>query len=427
MRKFLLLGVAGVLFVVLVLLGVAGLLTLTDPGSPAEDGVPVRGGSLDTNQTALWEWTQSAVGRDVEGTPFVTIDDLGGFDERREQRVRGFERRLLAAGASDDAGRPIAALAYPSPLSIALDEAWLPETWNRTTRSRVNATLVHEFTHLVQFRTDAYTETRRILGSEGDRGRTLDALTEGGASFVEDAYAEESRRESLASAWRDPALSPGARYSLWTYYRGLEYFEARIDDPRALWSIYHDPPRTTATILRGEAPLEEPPLRHVRTMDLAGYDVADRGRVGAGFVEVLLAAGVGPERTREVATGWEWDGLRTVRPMASGPSAADAPGHVWITEWSSTAAADGFESGLSAYLDDHWEASSSRWSLGEGTAARIERVDGDAVALVLGPAAVLDDVVVSAEGDGYAIEPPAVSGSSTTPRIDAGPRAPVVV
>lgn len=403
---------AGLLVVLVVVATVAAAAPPKAPDSigatPESDRVEVTGGDLDVDEQALFEWTEGALERDVEQAPTVRItsvdeSNLGGLGDQR------FTRLLVLDHPDDELGGGVLAFVSGFSTDVTVNSDRLPAVRNGTTGRTVEGLLVHEYTHVIQFQTPAFTRNVPVAVNGSDENHAWNAMAEGGAEFVADHYVETDRAAELGETWSDPRTPATYRLVMWDYYRGLVYLHDRFDQPAQLWTAYEEPPRTTAAILRNEPRGAVPPNRSV-DVRLADHVETRDDRMGAWFVEVALSRNVDSERAREVATGWRWD-ERTDLDPADG---AGSQRHVWITEWREPAAADAFEAAMTDYLDDRWTRSDGAWSGIDGSAFAVERPDDHSVALVVGPESFLDSVAVEAEGGDYAIVGDAGPGTSAS-------------
>ncbi|AGN01920.1 hypothetical protein L593_09875 [Salinarchaeum sp. Harcht-Bsk1] len=418
---------AGLLAFTLVVLTIGVAFPPTTPAdvggsqSYVDDPVAVEGGEIDADQTALWGWTQRAMGQNVDATPTVVIRDFGDVGGGTAVQTEATEFQWLMIYDDPDEQPPGGFLAYVTAFStdVNVNAARLPAVRNGTTGRTVEGLLVHEFAHVVQFQTPAFAENQLSpLSATTDEITAYTAMVEGGAELVADAYTNDSAVERVRQYWNDPRTSAAARFGQWPYYRGLVYLDQRLDDPQQLWGIYEDRPQTTATILRGDAPGDGPPNRTL-SLALEDYHSEVRDRPGAMLAEVALTREVDPERARDVAAGWQWGALRSIQPDR-GTDADRSLRHVWVTECRNESAADAFESAMTEYLDGRWEATNGTWNAGDGRSFDLIRVNDDSLAVLVGPEAFLAGTTVTASGDEYSIVEPtgeftSVAGPSSAP------------
>lgn len=398
MRKVLRLGYGGVLLTMLLILAILGVLLLTEPPPPEEE-ITVVGGEIESNESAVWEWTQSELDRQVNTTPDISIRDLSTADVSSKGGLDGFESVLVAdPDASELEGQPTGVTAIPN--RVGIHEGALPTEWNDSETTRFNQLLAHEFTHLVQYDSEAFLENRPDEDTSDDERRAFLALSEGSATFVADRYENDSRIDPLRERWTDPDTTITERYSLWPYLRGAEYAATSVDDPSELWPLYADPPQSTATVLRGNPPGDGPPDRELE-VELANHSIWRESTVGAAFVESALASSTDADRARSIAEGWRWDAAVRIE---KGNTGGVAQRWTWVTEWANATAADGFESEIGGFLDDSWSRSNGTWNHPtEDRVAAIQRVDDDAVAITIASEQFHSNATVTTTEDGYAI------------------------
>lgn len=388
-----------------------------DPGAENER-VPVEGGNLSVDQSALWRWTQDAMGREVDETPTIRIEAFEPDEVPSGLPAAQFHDWLLVSEEQETGATAPTAYADYRTMTVHVNERALPELRNNSGVLGIDGVLVHEFAHLVQFQ-DEQLVSIAVERETMEGYFTSDAMVEGGANFVTESFTDFTYLDRQRARWQDANTTVSQRLSGWPYYRGFEYLSTRLDDPAQLWSMYDDPPESTATILRGESPGDEPPERSLAS-GVDGFRISEEGRVGAAYAEIVLASELDPSRARTVAAGWEWGGFRSYRPADAVPGVPTE--HVWLTEWTDASAADAFESAMVTYLDGRATAQDGSWALEDDRSARLERIDSDAVALVVGPPSFHANVSVTTTADGYAIGSTATGNASASIGNDALPR-----
>lgn len=415
MRKVLRLGYGGVLLTMLLMLAILGVLLLTEP-PPPEDEITVVGGEIESNESAVWEWTQDELGRQIELAPDISIRNLSSAEVSSRGGLDGFQALLVAnASASDPQGSPPAA-AGTSDQVVRIHEGSVPSEWNESATTRFNQLLAHEFTHLMQYNSEAFLENRPDEETPPDERLAFLALSEGSATYVADRYANDSRIEPLRERWRASDTTVAERYMLWPSLRGAEYAAERVGDPSELWPLYTDPPQSTATILEGDAPSDGSPDREL-SVEIENHSVWRESTVGAAFVESALASSIDADRARSIAADWRWD---TAVRIGKGNAGGVAQRWTWVTEWANATAADGFESEIGAFLDDNWSRSNGTWNHPtEDRVAAIQRVDGDAVAITIASKQFHSNATVTTTEDGYAITSASTNESTAGAAGDA--------
>lgn len=414
-RVYALLGGALLLTFVLVTVLFVGVFGSIDPGEPGlDDDVDVIDGSLETNQTARWRETLAMTNRTVELEPVVVIEELGSFGDRRRENLEPFPRFLL--GPEPETPTQYTAIATRG--AVRIDPGRLPETWNASATATIDGILVHEFTHVIQFETGAWSDTEGRLSDSPDGKRTFRALMEGSASFVESEAGHTEPMAGYRDAWTDPTVGAHERYSLWPYYRGLAHFQETVADPAGIWDRLRDPPQSTTALLRGESASAEQPQGSLQT-SVSGYDDRGSETLGASLVDVIVATGGESEHSGQVAANLSWDATRSL--LTADDRSPPHP-RVWVTAWEHEESAGAFADGLEGYLDRRFDAGTGGWTTEEGQSVTIRRVDDDAVALLVGSDQFLETVSVQPTDGGYVLEDAASAGA---PTVDNGGGVPV--
>lgn len=375
------------------------------PVNDASNGsstVQVVGGDLGVDQTALWGWTQDALGREGNFTPAVVIRDVASPQTTVQTDAEAFQRRMVYDDPDDPP--PGGVLAYVTSLSpnVTVNADRLPAIRNGSSWRSVEGMLVHEFTHVLQYQTPAFAANQLVpIDTTTDELTAYTAMVEGGAEFVANDYTETDSEAELRGQWTDSGTPAPLRLSYWPYYRGLGYLEDRLAEPRELWDVYDPRPPTTAAILRGEVPGDGPPERE-STLAREDYRTDVKDRLGAAFAEVTLTKAIAPDRARSVAADWRWDQLRSVR-AEPGTVRDRSLQHVWLTEWRGPDAAADFEAAMTEYLDARFEREDGAWAGEDGTHYDLRRVDEASLALLVGSESFLAGSAVSLEDDEYVI------------------------
>jgi len=424
--------VPGLLALVLVVATISVAFPITVPEEYAgeteyaQEPVQVEGGEIDANATELWVWTQRALNRNVNVTPTIRIRDFEGTiadGAAMPTEATAFQRLLVYDDPDDEPPGGVLAFVTAGSPDVNVNRDRLPAVKNGSYGRTVEGLLVHEYTHVVQFQSEAVARSQpSLLSATSDDTLAYQATIEGGAEFVADDYTDDSAVERVRARWNDPRTSAAARLGQWPYYRGLVYLDERFAGPSDLWEIYENPPASTAAILRGEAGGDGPPNRSL-DLELADYHSEVDDRPGAAFAEVALSKEVDPERARDVATGWRWGALKSIQPDRD-TDADRSLRHVWVTEWQSEAEADAFETAMTEYLDSRWGTENGTWSAQGGPSFALERVDENSLAVLAGPDAFLADATVTVEGDEYVIDSAGGTAASTSASASTASIAP---
>jgi hypothetical protein len=264
---------------------------------------------------------------------------------------------------------------------------------NRTGRMAV---LAHEYTHVLQHETDAFSRTSQgVRRGEGSTDRVYLAVVEGAASYVQRRYVarhlDEEPRNRTWATYSGNRTRFGA-YAVAPYYFGERYVDRRIDDPANVSSVYRRPPTTTEQVIHGYAPGEEPARPLAVDVD-AGDDWfrTDERVRGELFVRLVLESELSRERAAEAAAGWGADRVVTVEDSETGTL-----GHAWVLRWDSPGEAEEFAGAMTDYLDARGETAGDRWTDGDTTFG-LRWVDDETVVVVAGPDRFVDAASVESE------------------------------
>lgn len=182
----------------------------------------------------------------------------------------------------------------------------------------VRTTIAHELTHALD---DQHLDLDRpeYDDAAGEIGFGFDAVVEGNARRVEDAYRESFSAEDRADASSEELALGGdmdlgdvplvlldlisAPYSL-----GQRLVEGLAGEggEDAVNTAFTDPPTTSEQVLDPESYADREPAVEVTHPEVAG-DVVDEGVVGELLVLLVLADKLGMEPARAAADGWGGD------------------------------------------------------------------------------------------------------------------------
>jgi hypothetical protein len=357
----------------------AGRGTATAGGDTAtpDESVTVDGElPADVDPELVYERVQRLTG--IEASSDVTIEVRDPEDGEGAFRLPE-DSFLSFVGVEPPEGTGSAAGVTTSGSTIAL---YTNGSWSAL---RTELVLAHEFTHALQFQTDAFRPAYEAAEA-GNRRLTVGATVEGTASYVHRAYVERYFGRSVRYLRAFNESTPFGKWAYGPYWLGARYVETRIDDPRRLSGVLDDPPRTTEQVLHGYGPDEERP-RPLSVEGSAGdgWDV-DRPQVtGELVVNVVLSTELGDDRAWRAAAGWGAD--RLVR------FSGDGTGFAWVLRWDSPAEATEFREALQRFLDARGDRSGDRWR-GPDHAYRVETVGEETVVLLVGPDSFLDAAAV---------------------------------
>ena len=373
-----------------------------DGPSGGESTIAVRSGRIPVDATVVYDRTQRLLGTAAPRPEAVQVLNTTANTTRPPefQRLLGLERNVSEAEA---------AAFVVGPRTVYL---------NRNVTDRPAFTehvLAHEFTHTVQFRTGAIGRVQAATGPGPDGEFASTAVIEGAATYAQDRYwrthianrTAPGERPSRAVAASYRASEGAARYSFAPYRFGYRYANATLSGPRALPSLYRDPPRTSEQVLHPG--VEEPPvplrveLPGARTGTWQETFAPRRGRLGEAFLRVALATELDDERAARAAGGWGND-TRIAFNDESGVRS-----YAWVVRFDAAANASTFDEAVGAYLDRRTgseplvdDRPGRRWS---GTvddrrvAYRLVRTDDRTAVLLLGEPGFVDAGTTAVRGE----------------------------
>jgi hypothetical protein len=351
--------------------------------TPAEenDTVVVENVELPVNATRIYERVERIVGAEAPAPTVRTSDKYSLALPTRAPFARQVGLAIPDAVREDgpEANLPIQGLVLDG--SVVLFPTSDGTSVEDAPAGVVERLLVHEFVHVIQSHRGA------LQRLEGLPEQVRTGVREGGAVYVTTVYDERygldtlSGRTPLADrrAWYE-ANEPYARMVAGTYYLGGRYFARTVEDPTNIWSVYEDPPTTTARILHPDRTAGASSL----PVDSAGASASleHRGTRGELFVRTALETQVPREEAAAAAEGWANDSV--VRYRSGGAQA-----FAWVVRTTDESEADE----LAGTFETYASARSN-----ETVTARVERVGPDTVVLLLGDAAAASALTVDASG-----------------------------
>jgi hypothetical protein len=250
----------------------------------------------------------------------------------------------------------------------------------------VEATLAHEYVHVVQVETDfSLTDEEQAELQETVSPGMFADIREGAAEYVADVYAERYLDRIDLRAERRAAYEE-ARPNAWKlsragYYFGYRHVAARVDSPRQLPTVYKAPPETQEQLIHGLSPDEEPPVAlPVR----AGGGWQHRDTVGELRLRVALTEHLTESRAAEAAAGWGNDTLLR-----------RSDDYVWVVRMDDAANASELQAALDSHVDGLM-ATTDPIDRPTDIAYRVVRVDEKTLALAAGDPAFVETVRMSA-------------------------------
>jgi hypothetical protein len=308
---------------------------------------------------------------------------------------------------------------------------------NGTPPGVVERVLVHELAHALE-PPALHEEMETAAGDDADTtDATLarEAVAEGAAVFVADAYAERyldvpTQSARLVAEW---STMTDATRLLWAPYRyGADHIHTRVSSAAYLAVVYADPPFTTERVLHPFRTAVEPRPLAVESEGVPGGERASTDTKGELYLRVLLASELPRERAARAAAGWGTDRLLTYE----GDDAAFA----WVLRWDGPRDASQFEAAMTDYLNATATRRADGWSNGDA-AFRLGRVSGETSYVLAGDPAFVRSVRVTGNDSAVTVagwpdhtphrvasaRPPTIrsltAGSRTIPAGTAAPTA----
>ena len=385
--------VALAIAVLVVLAGSPSGIAPPDPGSDAtqRDGqsspepIRVANGSLPVDPDALYADVTATLRVDSASPGAIHLKPDEDMGIHREPMPPFF--RLVGIERPPSATRTATALGYvENPSAVHLNEELLDD------EAQARSTLVHEYVHVVQWRTGAFKRVRAGVSAPNTTDGTIvrRSVLEGAAVAIETQYWERRDGDGPSPATdmtRSYESTTGARQWVFApYHYGHTYVQTHTDSPDDVGGLYESPPRTSEELLHGLPHGSEPLPPLSVSVDAADWEVQKTDRAGELFVRVALDTELSAERAATAATGWGTDSRVTL-------SNGDDRAYVWALRWDDPANATAFQAGFDAYLDERATRRDGVWHA-DGAAYRTTRVDGETVAVLLGNESFVDGVTV---------------------------------
>jgi hypothetical protein len=360
----------------------------TDAAS-AGDRVTVSGEPLATNATVVFRRVQDLLGTDVAPPDVIVVSENATVPDGQATELF----RAYGATATTDRIAECGAVAGGTgdATTVRLRVGGLdPE--------EIELLLVHEYVHAIQ---------KRRIGSlavdEFRQGSVAGAVQEGAAVYVTDRYAREygldwsgKRPIELRECFYDRS-GDGLRGVSGAYYFGARHFEKRIDEPRNVWTVFEDPPRTSEELLHGLAGGAEPPADLAVAAETGGeWRVQRRYPGGELRLRAMLTSALTEPDAAEAAAGW---GNDTVLQFRDG----NATGAAWVLRFDDPAEAEEF-----ATLFGTYEATVE----GERNASvRLVRVAAETVVVLGGAASFVSGTTATGTDASVTVRAPAATDS----------------
>lgn len=348
----------------------------TSNGTTAEErSIAVEGGSIPVDHTTLFDDVTRMLAVDAAPPDTIYVEPDSEMGIQKEPMNPFF--RLVGIERSNDADRTATALGYVSgPQSVYVNEKVLMD------EEQVTLTLVHEYVHVVQGRTDAIER----LNSAIDDPKSTDGMIVRHAVLEGPAVSAETRiwtqrgydgSTPAAGMSRSYETTSGAKQWIYArYYFGYEYLQTRNVSMTAIDDLYDSPPRTSEELIHGMAAGSEPLPPLSVAVESAEWDVRSRDRTGELFVRVALDTEVSANDATEAAAGW---GTDTRVELSSDEERA----YVWALRWDDATNATEFEETFQEYLDERATKNDGVW-IDDDAAFSYTRVDDETAVVFLG-------------------------------------------
>ncbi len=379
---------------------------------PPADSDPLGETWAEISEDRVYNQTARLLGSDAP-TPEVTLTEFDYQIPAGQKPI--FSYLGLTDPAKDTVDGSVLGVASGSD-SIRINETFA--TMNRSERqtdASLTLVLVHEFAHTIQSEKgwDRPDWTRTLPAERGSIERRLlyRTLTEGGAVYTADAYAERigSERSQIGRYERRYRTAPpDEELLLAPYYHGGQYFSTVVDSSTAVADVYEDdPPRTTTELLHpNKTDFEPAPLNITTTVRRTGWRFEESQRAGEMFIHLSIAAHLDIERANRAATGYAGDQLVAF-------DGENRTQYTWLTHWATSRDAEEFADSLNETLAGRTDELSGHVGV---------RVLGDrSVAVVTGERAVRTKIALEGTGTDVGIVVQSEDEQSVRSRRGTGP------
>jgi len=348
--------------------------------------IDVAGGTLPVNVTTLYGNVTRMLGVTAQPPSTIRTDPDAEMGIAQQPMPPFF--RLMGIRRPAGSNRAATALGYvgdPSTVHVNAKLSNDPE--------RLRLTLVHEYVHVVQGRTGAFTTLRKAVPEPNttDGRMVRESVIEGAAVATETAYWNRhggtGRSPTRAMAESFAVTSGASQWVFAPYYFGTRYVTTRTDSLHDLPLLYHHPPQTTEELIHGQQGGADPLPPLSVAVHRPGWRANGTNRMGELFVRVALDTELSANRSATAAAGWGTD----ERVQVTNGSAS---AYVWALRWDDPANATEFDSALRAYLNDRATKRGRVW-MDNGTAFRPVRVGNETVVLLAGDGSFVRKTTVS--------------------------------
>lgn len=361
----------------------------TEPTPTPQPGPVDVSGNLSFSANEVYFRVTEILGRNASGEISVSVresyESTGSFDPA----LSAFDKLM---GITPPEDREVTVAGYASGNTVVLFRD------NRTPKE-IEATLAHEYIHVVQNTIDAGGMVHNASDFEGaNKERVVTNVIEGASVFAENEYMMTYYGEnSIVDEGNYTSIGAYGQLVLSPYFHGPRYIESRIDSSRNLTDIYTNPPRTTEQILHNLTPDEEP-VRHLdvtlNTSATQWYGTSGTVK-GELYLRIALTTQLSQARAEAAAAGWGADSVYKFKEAYDSPK----NGFAWVIRMDNASEARELKAAWIDYLDKRGEKQGDVWVDGED-AFRVVLVGEDTVVFLAGNQAFVENVQVTSSGGG---------------------------
>lgn len=323
----------------------------TESGTTATTSSAATNGSTEQNNatlviggTRIYNETEALLGVD-EKRPTIEITTL----ELRPPQETAFDRFFNLEDRREIIDVPLAHVTRSD--EILLSTAFTAENLTSHQREKQTQVLVHEFVHHIQFENNWTDTLWNDTSSEANRTSTeheylTNALIEGGAAFATTEYARDAGFNETQRELYERLYDNGA-HKLGVYYYGAKYFDAVLDDPANIETVYDDPPTTTTELMHPERDEFTPtPVNFTATTGPNWTPHPDRTtQTGELYIHATLTDNIDIDTAENATAGYANDRLFFFTTQSKEAFA-------WSMHWESEADAEEFAAVFNKSLED---------------------------------------------------------------------------
>lgn len=360
--------------------------------------INVKGGSLPFDPALTFARTQRQLGTNVSPPATIELKNISHLSKVGDSPEL-FQLLGVESGPKRADGPEGTVVAYSTNDKVVLN------TDISSTDSELESVLAHEYTHIVHRNTGdfeaLYSEVRNSSGKSLDATTTLQAISEGGASYEKDAYQRtyqiRPRTELEIKADQYQQTMGSTKYAYGKYYFGERYVKHLIDTPRRLSSVFQNPPQTTEEIIHLLSPGSESPVSLSVNATDSEWNVTGQETNGELFVRAALDAELNRSQTDRAASGWGNDRRVSFKN-------GDKRGVAWTLRWDDASDATEFVRAMTAYLDRYSEQTNDGWRKND-VQFNLQRAGNRTTVLYAGAPTFVDDTTASTTDGNVTLDP----------------------